>query len=1055
MLDKQFKYKIPDHDEKSYQLSLSRCSNWSSGKERTLIVLQTVPTESLSSGVLMSKGLVANTIKNCINFSKENAKKHYGVSFNSTYAVVNFNNRKHMHLKGQGRQDAEVEFGKRLKSIIKDLKPTRILVSGDIAAEQLLAIENLEFKRGWIHDYKGMTVVNTLDLDQLLAKGGALANLLGYWTRHLTNLMIGKNPFDLSKLKATAIYVDTIEKFDRMMVRLKKASEIAIDTETKNLSVLHNKIYTIQFATDINPDEGFVLPLWHPKTPWSKEDLKYIRKTLRAFLLNKHPNDAMFVYFNGMFDLRIMRQQFKIPILRQRTWEITAGEHLLDENTKDLKNCGKKTKMKGSGCGPGGLLHTYARYGNDHYLTADFSKEERTTTGNIEPSDKNFLLYAATDVVALLGIRKMQLKAAATYEIEGKSYRPYYEKHVIHMMGSTAHQLSHLMNDGSYVDTKYLKKLIGKASPLLNEINKVLEKMRTVPAFVDANARILAANGIKAKSLFGGPAQWAFAPSKTAHLRVLFFDVLGLESVAETKSGAPSTGKEFLKHYKSIPEVALFAEWQKMQKLLSTYVKGWARRMGKDEDSLTDDFIRAGYSFFGVNTGRLNSRDPNFQQIPSHGDLAKIIKRLFIAPKGRLLIRYDYSAHEVRGWSIIAKDEVLANAFRAGQKLRQQWIQSPTDEVKKELKQKGDIHIQNVYRFWKKWVGKDDPMRQAVKAVVFGVLYGKSAKSLGVDIGADEKEAQAIIDKMFSEFKMGAQWTKKMKSLAENKYYVYSIIGRRRNLYAGLTGEKGIISQQIRRGSNAPIQGFASEIGMKAGRIITEYYYDDVQALMQKFDPDLEYEDMVLQANRTVHDANYYSVPYSMVIPFIHMLQHGATYGVARRMEKEFDFKFTVEPEIEIEIGGRDDKTYKWDWSLPNLIECIEKAVHDTHDLGQLDGTPAEVMAKIMAPYQDSKTRKYLQEKYPLLGITKLEPQIKSAVPDYLKQLGTKVDKISAQVDDLIKLNKKAKDGILKEKVDGKKVERDVGKELKQAEASHAAALDDHRRFKALQKEMA
>lgn len=42
------------------------------------------------------------------------------------------------------------------------------------------------------------------------------------------------------------------------------------------------------------------------------------------------------------------------------------------------------------------------------------------------------------------------------------------------------------------------------------------------------------------------------------------------------------------------------------------------------------------------------------------------------------------------------------------------------DDVAKNLRKEGDVHIQNVKRFFGKWVEKSDPLRDAVKAVVFG-----------------------------------------------------------------------------------------------------------------------------------------------------------------------------------------------------------------------------------------------------------------------------------------------------------------------------------------------
>ncbi len=42
------------------------------------------------------------------------------------------------------------------------------------------------------------------------------------------------------------------------------------------------------------------------------------------------------------------------------------------------------------------------------------------------------------------------------------------------------------------------------------------------------------------------------------------------------------------------------------------------------------------------------------------------------------------------------------------------------DTLASRIKKEGDVHIQNVKRFFGKWVEKSDPLRDAVKAVVFG-----------------------------------------------------------------------------------------------------------------------------------------------------------------------------------------------------------------------------------------------------------------------------------------------------------------------------------------------
>lgn len=55
-----------------------------------------------------------------------------------------------------------------------------------------------------------------------------------------------------------------------------------------------------------------------------------------------------------------------------------------------------------------------------------------------------------------------------------------------------------------------------------------------------------------------------------------------------------------------------------------------------------------------------------------------------------------------------------------------------------ELKKKGDLHVQNIFRFFGRWVEKSDPLREAIKGIIFGILYGKSVKTLSRDLSTSE-----------------------------------------------------------------------------------------------------------------------------------------------------------------------------------------------------------------------------------------------------------------------------------------------------------------------------
>jgi hypothetical protein len=581
--------------------------------------------------------------------------------------------------------------------------------------------------------------------------------------------------------------------------------------------------------------------------------------------------------------------------------------------------------------------------------------------------------------------------------------------------------LSHLREDGSLVDAKYLRHLTSPESPLRTEMDALKKEFKTYPETQEANGRIIGNSGLKAKGLFGKAvaSKWALS-FKPAHLRILFFEVMGMEPVNETKNGEQSVDKQFIAANEDKNVVVhTYGQYAKLTKLMGTYAKGWLKKLRSTRDSAEDHHLRPDYTFFDVATGRLASKNPGLQTIPSRGPLAKIIKKMFPTRKGSLLVRFDYSAHEVRVWSYVGKDKVLADIFRVGQKLRQMFIADPTPENAAAIKLKGDIHILNVKRLLNKVVDKSHPLRDAIKAVIFGLLYGKSAETLGEDtklgdkqalrkIIADEKAdkkvrdkadadlralmaedrtsyAQGLIDKVFSEFKGGGAWTNKMKKMVAEQYYVYSPIGRIRHLYAAMTGDRSIVNQQVRRGSNAPIQGFASEIGVKAGRLIMELYYRYLPEWCEMMGIEYDEWNQKLVYNRMVHDANYYTVQYKFIIPFIHVLQYAATYGVTKLYAKEFNVEFPVEPEIEIEIGARDDACHKWDWSLPNIVECVIKSVDHAQELGLLDGEREEVLKEIFAPWRKKEMRHYLQKKFPLLDVEDLDKQIVDAIrPIYI-----------------------------------------------------------------------
>jgi hypothetical protein len=121
-------------------------------------------------------------------------------------------------------------------------------------------------------------------------------------------------------------------------------------------------------------------------------------------------------------------------------------------------------------------------------------------------------------------------------------------------------------------------------------------------------------------------------------------------------------------------------------------------------------------------------------------------------------------------------------------------------------------------------------------------------------------------------------------------------------------------------------------------------------------------------------------VPYEMMLPMFHIAQYMATYGVTKAYKDQFNVEFTVEPEVEFELGAHDANSYKIDWSLDGLVNSIKETLRESEELDLLDGTKEDILDVVMYPWKNKKFRSYLQEHFPLLGVSDLDEQIRDAI---------------------------------------------------------------------------
>ena len=417
--------------------------SWKTSEHRLLVVIESVDSLDIKSGNLLSgrtedlgsrggksnhnpmRSVFSNILDKSVSMLRP-----YGIDVADKFAfgIVNFNAKRIRNLDRKDQMSHFAGFTNRVLKVIDKLKPTHVLVAGDTATYYLLqaleapegtpkrlqpdkACADAEFKRGWVFNriYKGheFLLTPTLDIESLyngftiesdddddddgeMVDSSAAADLLFFVARNVCNMFAGKMLHSIEHVVPNPVYIDTIERFDKLMDKLLEADLIAVDTETANLSSYHNKIFSAQFAIDVN--KGYVIPINHPKTPFSKQETKYILKRCRQLL--NHKSGKTFVTVNGSFDIRIFRTQAGMPVLHTgRLHEVTAGEQNLDENIGLFGRL--KFYFKGAYIGTSyqNLRAMCALYGNDWYYRAKFSKEHRMLIGTMDPDDPDALLY--------------------------------------------------------------------------------------------------------------------------------------------------------------------------------------------------------------------------------------------------------------------------------------------------------------------------------------------------------------------------------------------------------------------------------------------------------------------------------------------------------------------------------------------------------------------------------------------------------------------------------------------------------------------------------------
>jgi DNA polymerase I-like protein with 3'-5' exonuclease and polymerase domains len=289
------------------------------------------------------------------------------------------------------------------------------------------------------------------------------------------------------------------------------------------------------------------------------------------------------------------------------------------------------------------------------------------------------------------------------------------------------------------------------------------------------------------------------------HLAHLAYDILGFE---EGKFGR-TTDKKFFERNEGHEFVELIQNFRQLDKLLNSFVRAIMKHVREDGR------IHPNFLLFGAVTGRLSIKDPAMQTIPKFGTnpvLAKMIRRLFPARPGYVILDVDYANLELFTCWAYSEDEELGKALTEQDyhtTVASAVTGKPYDEITPEE-------------------------RNSFKPLTFGISYGMTAWKMAQGplkevSGGSEDVWQRYIDDMWAKFPKWKQTYDKWISDALETGELTSMIGRKRRWKLINQSNEWHVRNQA---SNFPSQSLASDLCVnsliKLNKLLPERGYGNV-----------------------------------------------------------------------------------------------------------------------------------------------------------------------------------------------------------------------------------
>lgn len=529
-----------------------------------------------------------------------------------------------------------------------------------------------------------------------------------------------------------------------LIAEAKKAPIKAVDIETKGLRPFSTGAAIMSMAVS-HGKVNFSFAWDHPKSQWSEQQKLKIGAAFQRLL----KDDTIKIAHNAPFEIEWFIWLYGKDVVNHKAWHCTQMQaHFLDERR------GKQGRGDDDQRAPYQNLNFLVK---QHFGIA-FKSLFKMNKKDMSKSDLGeMLIYNGVDTKVTLRLHHTQVKLLQ----EQGLYDAYLEAlprqptvAIMQTLGVTVDQAE---------VKRAQKQLEGEIKPIEAEI----KSLSVVKQYISDHKE--------------------FNPASNDDVLVIFKDYLHRKEV-EIKEGDKvkfSVDKNILDTIDH-PLAELIVRLRNRAKLKSTYVD--SLELGVGEFIFPDGKLHPNLNTTFAETGRTSSDSPNCQNFPQRNDAW--VRKQVVAPKGHVLVAFDYGQLEGCTAAMCSKDKVLIKALWEDYDIHMEWAVK-TAKLYPQIVDGRNSDKAVMKKF-----------RSLIKnKLVFPAIFGAQNKSIAGYLNMPEDVIDKLMDEFWSTFSGLYSW---QNGLMKTYYETGSV--------ASPTGRPHRYPLTRNQAINHPVQSLACDI---------------------------------------------------------------------------------------------------------------------------------------------------------------------------------------------------------------------------------------------------